>query len=58
MYSEQLEMCKGLFKLKGGDVEQDLITNVGQMKLHNVSVEGYIIDPDTHRLLDGPFDIV
>ena len=39
-------------------VEQDFIPYGGQLKLPNVSIEGWIIDLDVHGLHDGPCDVV
>ena len=35
-------------------VEQGLILYVGQLVLANVSLQGWIIGPYEHSLLDGP----
>ena len=54
MCSEHLEMWEGLFKWDVRDVGQDLIPYVGQLKCPYVPIEGWIIAPDMHSLLDGP----
>ena len=43
-----------MFEVDVRGVEQDLIPYVGQWVLANVPVEGWIIDPYEHSLLDGP----
>ena len=45
-------------KLEGRGVKQDLIPYVGQLKLANVPVKGWIIDPVLHGLLYSPGDVV
>ena len=49
---------KWLFEVKLWDAEQDLIWYVGQLELAIVPIEGWIIDPDEHGLLDGSSDVV
>ena len=58
MHIEQLELWKGLFKSEVRVFEQDVIPCVGQLELHHVPVEIWIIDPDVHGLLDGPCNVV
>ena len=47
-----------LLKLEDRVVEHSIIPNVGQLKLANVPVKGWIIDLDVHGLLCGPYDIL
>ena len=58
MYSGQLELWKGLFQLEVRGVEQDLVSNVGQLELAIVPVEGLIINPGVHGPLGGPSDVL
>ena len=44
MYSEDLELWKGPFKLECRGFEQELIPYVGQLELPSVPVGGWIID--------------
>ena len=48
----------GFFKVEGRGIMQDLSPCVGQLKVANIPVEGWIIDPDVHGLLNGPCDVV
>ena len=47
-----------LLEIEGGGVQQDLIPYVGQLKLANNPVKGWIIDPDFHGLLYGASDVI
>ena len=47
-------MKDGLFEVEVRGVQQDLIPYVGHMVLPNVPVEGWIIDPYVHSLLECP----
>ena len=51
--SGQLEWKRGLLKVEGRGIKQVLIPYVRQMELANVPIEGWIIDPVIHGLLDG-----
>ena len=44
--------------MEGRGVVQDLIPDMGQLVFAKVPVEGWIIDPDEHSLLDGPCNAV
>ena len=57
MHSDHLVLWTSLFKFELCGVKQDLIPYVGQLVLPNVPVEGWVIDPDKHGLLDGPCDV-
>ena len=50
-------MGKGVFNFEGMGFEQDILL-VGQLQLLNIPIQEWIIDPDVHGLLDGPWDIV
>ena len=52
------ELWKGLFTLEVRGVKQDLTLYMGQLEISSVPVEGWIIDPDMHGLLDGPCNVV
>ena len=39
-------------------IKQECIPYVGQLKLVNVHIEGWIIDPDVYGLYGGPYDDV
>ena len=47
-------MYYSLFELEVLSVEQDLIPYVGQVEPSSIPVEWWIIDPDTHSLINGP----
>ena len=47
-----------LFELKFCDVIQNLIPHMWQMVLANIFVEGWIINPYVHSLLDQPHWII
>ena len=40
--------------MEGRGIKQDLIPYEGQLDFTNVSIQGWIIDPDVYDLLDGP----
>ena len=44
--------------MMGRGIKQDSIPHVGQLEFANVPIEGWIIDPDVHGLLNGPCDVV
>ena len=50
-----VEMEGGLFQVEVRGVECDRMPYVGQLVLPSVPVEGWIIDPYVHSLLDGPY---
>ena len=56
--SGQLGGEGGLLKGEVRCIDQDLIPYVGQLEFTNVPIKGWIIDPDTHGLLDGPCGVV
>ena len=55
---EQLGGRGQLFKVQGMGIEQNVIQYVGQQEFSNDPIEGCIIGPDVHGLLDGPCDVV
>ena len=52
------QLSEGLFKVEGRGIKQDLIQDVRRLELTNVRIEGRIIGPDIHDLLDGPFEVI
>ena len=56
--SGQLGGEGGLLKVEDRDIKQDLFPYMGQLEFTNVPIEGWIIDPDAHVLLNGPCNVV
>ena len=44
---------RGLLKMEGKGVLQNLIPNVGHLEIAYILFKGWIIGPDVHGLLDG-----
>ena len=48
----------GYLRLEGKVIKQDPIPYAGELEFVSASIEGWVIDPEVHGLLDSPCDVV